>query len=267
MSTSSSDPNNSAIHTKRHQRENSRAMLISNAGLALSIISIFSSGLLLSQLLKLQQELSTTRESVNQAVTALNSVSTNPTSQPSASTSPAPQSANPEVANQVPESTNPASQPANPEAVNSTESQTIPETTQSASAPTEIKPGEYIQPAFGNKAKVELLQVNRIRDRESDDNNIVNVQFQVRRVTDRVLGSDIIDTTEIKARDPDTSEVYERKPYTYGKSLELESLPKDKPVKTYVWLSVPTGVTAIDIIIPQTQVFEKVPIKDMSTPS
>ena len=38
-------------------------------------------------------------------------------------------------------------------------------------------------------------------------------------------------------------------------------------MKTNVWLYVPDGVNAIDIIMPQTQIFENVPIKNLSNPS
>ena len=136
---------------------------------------------------------------------------------------------------------------------------------QGSSQATEVKPGIYIKPAFGNRAKIELLQVNRVQARSTGNKDFVNVQFQVIRVADRVFGSDEFYTGDIKFRNPETSEV--GKVLQGGRRFELEEINKSKPVKTSVWLDVPVGVKAIDIVIPQTQIFENIPIKNLSNPS
>ena len=80
-------------------------------------------------------------------------------------------------------------------------------------------------------------------------------------MADRVFKTDLFFTGDIKFRNVETSEVGT---VSRGiRTFELEEVNKGKPVKTSVWLNVPVGVKAIDIIIPQTQVFENVPIKDL----
>ena len=122
-----------------------------------------------------------------------------------------------------------------------------------------------MQPAFGGRARIELLQVNRIQHPTTGKKNLVNVQFQINRVADRMFGNDWFNPRAIKSRNPETSEVG-----TIAQSagtVELEKINKEKPMKTNVWLYVPDGVNAIDIIMPQTQIFENVPIKNLSNPS
>ncbi|MBD2121911.1 hypothetical protein [Trichocoleus sp. FACHB-262] len=47
----------------------------------------------------------------------------------------------------------------------------------------QIQPGQFVQPALDTKAKVELLTVKRIKEPETGNRDVVNVQMHVRRAT------------------------------------------------------------------------------------
>ncbi len=87
---------------------------------------------------------------------------------------------------------------------------TSPQATASSSPATAttsaISPGQFVQPAFGKKAEVELLSAKRIKDPETGNRDVVNLQMRIRRLaTDGVVGSDIISVASTTARNPDTS--------------------------------------------------------------
>jgi hypothetical protein len=137
---------------------------------------------------------------------------------------------------------------------------TAPATTATAST---FSPGQFVQPAFGNKAKVELLSVKRIKDPESGNRDVVNVQMRVRRVTDRVGGGDIISIGSTTARNPDTSETYKAVAYDRSTgSVSLFGLRTNSSADAYVWLRVPEGVNNLDIFVPDTAAFQNVPISN-----
>jgi hypothetical protein len=133
-----------------------------------------------------------------------------------------------------------------------------PTTTTSA-----IQAGQFVQPAFGNKAKVELLSVKRIKDPESGNRDVVNVQMRVRRlaVDNTVTASDIVSISETTARNPDTSETY--KGVDLKRSTGPVSLFQLRPqasADAYVWLRVPEAVNTLDLFVPDTAAFKNVPI-------
>jgi hypothetical protein len=68
----------------------------------------------------------------------------------------------------------------NPSTTISPQAMTSPASNVGGGSP-DIQPGQYIQPAWGNKGQVELLTVNRITDPETGTRDVVNVQFTVRR--------------------------------------------------------------------------------------
>lgn len=84
-------------------------------------------------------------------------------------------------------------------------------TTPTSTATNNIKPGEFVQPAFGNKGRVELLSVKRIKDPETGNRDVVNVQMRIRRVAaeNAVQGTDVITVSGTTARNPDTSVTYQ----------------------------------------------------------
>nr|WP_201280417.1 hypothetical protein [Hassalia byssoidea] len=138
-----------------------------------------------------------------------------------------------------------------------------PVTTPATTTASTFTPGQFVQPAFGNKAKVELLSVKRIKDPESGNRDVVNVQMRVRRVIDRVGGGDIISIGSTTARNPDTSETYKAVAYDRSTgSVSLFELRTNSSADAYVWLRVPEGVNNLDIFVPDTAAFQNVPISN-----
>jgi hypothetical protein len=75
-----------------------------------------------------------------------------------------------------------------------------------------IQPGQYVQPAWGNKGQVELLAVKRISDPETGTRDVVNVQFRVRHAAstrdEDVSNAKVLWPDHMTTRNPDTSEAY-----------------------------------------------------------
>ncbi|NJM70947.1 MAG: hypothetical protein HC862_12365 [Scytonema sp. RU_4_4] len=127
-----------------------------------------------------------------------------------------------------------------------------------------IKPGQFVQPSFGKKAEVELLSVKRIKDPETGNRDVVNVQMRIRR-----LATDGIDSTEsvriynTTARNPDTSETYKGVDVKRSTgSVNLFDLRPKASADAYVWLRIPEGVNSIDIFLPDTAAFKNVPVSN-----
>lgn len=172
-------------------------------------------------------------------------------------------------ANQVPSAANNSPVPSS--AVQSPQApapQVVPQTTVQApqvpSSNTPIQPGQYLQPAFGTKAKVELLSVKRIQDPELRTRDVVNVQMRVRRIEpEKVYGGDVINIGATTARNPETSETYKVASFDRSTgSVSLFLMRAGSSADAYVWLRVPEGVNTIDIYVPDTQAFKNVPISN-----
>ncbi|RCJ29272.1 hypothetical protein A6770_22635 [Nostoc minutum NIES-26] len=161
------------------------------------------------------------------------------------------------VSTQAPTSTTPTASSPQPTA------SPLSATTQAA-ANSAIQPGQFVQPAFGNKAEVELLSAKRIKDPETANRDVVNVQMRVRRLaTDRVGGGDIISIASTTARNPETSVTY--KGVALDRSTGSVSLFQLRPkasADAYVWVRVPEGVNSLDIFVPDTGAFKNVPISN-----
>ncbi len=123
------------------------------------------------------------------------------------------------------------------------------------------KPGKFIRPAYGNKAQVELLSVRRIGNPKTGKQDIVNVQMRIRRLTNEAGLIDKINVSLITARDPKTSQVYKSfdAKQSTGDVLLGDIMP-GASADAYVWLRVPESVNTLNLYIPKTQAFEKVPI-------
>lgn len=151
-----------------------------------------------------------------------------------------------------------------PEANSSNSSPAIaPVPSPAASAPSAgVQPGQFVQPAFGNKGRVELLSVKRIKDPEVGNRDVVNVQMRVRRLADDVVGSNMVVVGETSARNPDTSETYKAVDFLKRSSgtVSLFTMRRGASADAYVWPRVPEGVNTIDIFIPETAAFKNVPI-------
>ncbi|MFN6464204.1 MAG: hypothetical protein RMZ41_020645 [Nostoc sp. DedVER02] len=127
-----------------------------------------------------------------------------------------------------------------------------------------ISPGQFVQPAFGKKAEVELLSAKRIKDPETGNRDVVNLQMRIRRLaTDGVVGSDIISVASTTARNPETSVTY--KGVALNRSTGTVSLFQVRPqasADAYIWLRVPDGINSLDIFVPDTAAFKNVPISN-----
>ncbi|MBD2092539.1 hypothetical protein H6F67_22070 [Microcoleus sp. FACHB-1515] len=135
-----------------------------------------------------------------------------------------------------------------------------------AAAPTTaaaaIAPGQFVKPAFGTSAEVELLSVKRIRDPQTERPEIVNVQFRLRRLShDLPSGFPTLSATSTSARNPETSETYDIAEFDRAtSSIALTTIQPGASVDGYVWLRIPEGVSTIDLFLENTQAFQNVPI-------
>jgi hypothetical protein len=127
-----------------------------------------------------------------------------------------------------------------------------------------IQPGQMIQPALKNAAKVELLSVRRIQDPETGTRDVVNVQFRVRRIApDSIVTQPGFNTSFTRAINPETNEVYkliEGRDSSDSSSIAVGNMREGASVDAHAWLKVPEGVSTIDIYVPDTQTFKNVPI-------
>lgn len=154
-----------------------------------------------------------------------------------------------------------------PSQVPSPTATTSPQATISSSPATAttstISPGQFVQPAFGKKAEVELLSAKRIKDPETGNRDVVNLQMRIRRLaTDGVVG-DIISVASTTARNAETSVTY--KGVALNRSTGSVSLFQVRPqasADAYIWLRVPDGVNNLDIFVPDTAAFKNVPISN-----
>jgi hypothetical protein len=103
----------------------------------------------------------------------------------------------------------------------------------------DIQAGQYVQPAWENKAQVELISVKRITDPETGTRDVVNVQFRVRRLTtvrdEDLNGLKLLTPRDTTARNPETSETHKvisrEKATNY---IALRKIPKGSSVDAYV---------------------------------
>ncbi|MEM8777508.1 MAG: hypothetical protein AAGF26_01285, partial [Cyanobacteria bacterium P01_G01_bin.49] len=123
-----------------------------------------------------------------------------------------------------------------------------------------IQPGQFVQQAYDNKVKIELLSVKRIENPKSEEKDAVVVQMQVRRIVPKGKKADSMILSQVKARNPETSEVYTIIGGKRTNSTNINNLPEDAWANAYFWLEVPEGIDVIDIVIPRTEIIEKVPI-------
>lgn len=127
-----------------------------------------------------------------------------------------------------------------------------------------ISPGQFLQPAFSNRAEVELLSVKRIKDPQTANRDVVNVQMRVRRLaTDGVNPGESLGIFNTTARNPETSETYKGVDFERSTgNVSLFSLRPKVSADAYVWLRVPEGINTLDIFVPDTAAFKNVPISN-----
>lgn len=189
----------------------------------LSLLSLGVSGFLAYRFLNLQQAFSGIDSALNQ--------------NPALKTSP---------------STEPAIQPTQP----------LPQPSSSAVGQT----GQLTQPAIDQKAQVEIIAVNRIQNPNTKLRDFVNVQFRVRRVapkTDAIsYDQGVIFPGSTTARNPTTGETYPAvdRINRATSNISVSELNPNATADAYVWIQIPEGTAAIDVLIPKTQAFKNVPI-------
>ncbi len=139
-----------------------------------------------------------------------------------------------------------------------------PEATPAPPTSAAIQPGEFVQQAFGNKAQVELLSLQRVPDPLTGNRDVVNVQVRIRRLADDLGDATSLNIGNTTARNPQTTETF--KPvdpaaHSTG-TISLSNIRNNASVDAYVWLRVPVGVKTLNIYVPQTGAFNNVPISD-----
>jgi hypothetical protein len=117
-----------------------------------------------------------------------------------------------------------------------------------------------VQPALGNKARVELTAVRRIPGAADE----VTVEMRLERLTDNVDRSDVISVGSTAARNPINSETYTAIDFFKRSSgaASLFEMRQGESVEGYVVLNVPAGVKVIDIYVDNTEPFKNVAIAD-----
>jgi hypothetical protein len=217
--------NASNVYAKRSHGHAGLSFLTTLAFL-LSLLSLGVSGFLAYRFLNLQQAFSSIDSAFNQ----------NPALKASPSAEPAPG-----------QTTQPA--------------QSLPQSS-SASGQT----GQLMQPAIDQKAQVEIIAVNRIQNPNTKLRDFVNIQFRVRRIAPKTgtisYDQGVIYPGSTTARNPTTGETYPAvdRLNRATSNVSVSELNPNATADAYVWIQIPEGTTAIDILIPKTQAFKNVPI-------
>ena len=121
--------------------------------------------------------------------------------------------------------------------------------------------GNAAKKAFGNRAQVQLLSVERVENPDTGKRDLVTVQMRVSRLADNVGRNDVINVPQITARNYVSKTVYKSVPVASSTgSISLNSIPKGQSVDASVVLKVPEGVQFVDIDVPETGTFEEVEI-------
>ncbi len=230
MTLKNSDHPQPTVYNKSHSRGNGVSNFLSGVAVLLSTLALLFSGFTAYQVFTLQQTLNA--------------------------------GANLSSGGDAPNQPYPPQRPsAVPEGANTAPVNSPPGTTSTAitTNTTGIQRSQFVQPAFRNKGQVELLKVNRVPGQP----DFVNVQMRVRVLRPQAAtGSDAIYVGGTTARNPQTSETYEavKGESTGSVSLFSMRLENQTSADAYVWLRVPEGVNILNIYVPDTQVFQNVPI-------
>lgn len=163
--------------------------------------------------------------------------------------------------NRTPAKTSPSAEPAPGQAP----SQTAPLSSQPA-GDAASQTGKLAQPAIDQKAQVEIIAVNRIQNPNTKLRDFVNIQFRVRRLapkTDAIsYEQGVIYPGSTTARNPTTGETYPAvdRISRATSNISVSDLNPNATADAYVWIQIPEGTSAIDILIPKTQAFKNVAI-------
>jgi hypothetical protein len=125
------------------------------------------------------------------------------------------------------------------------------------------EPGKLVQPGLDNKAEVTLLAAERIQDPDTGNSDVVNVRLRIRRVAENVSAYDFINVGGAVAQELGSEMAIYEAVDAIKKStgpISLEGIRKGASVDAYVWLRVPEKVKALNIRVPETEVFQAVKI-------
>ncbi len=127
-----------------------------------------------------------------------------------------------------------------------------------------IKPGQFVQSAFGTEGRVELISAKRIQDPDTGLRDVVNVQMRIRRLAaDKVYIENTLNVAATTARNPETSQTYQAAGFDRSTGpVTLATMREGGSADAYVWLKIPEGVNTVDLFVPDTQVFKNVPISN-----
>lgn len=216
---------------------------LSGTAVALSILALIGSGFAVYQVFEMRQINNTAATSEKSSTATLSQTSVN-------------------------QSPNPASNGDNAPAVGSSPKASVSPTTTptptTTPQATEIKPGEFVQPALTNKAQVELLSAKRIQDPETGNRDVVNLQMRIRRLSDQVQKPTYVEVGLTTARNPNTSETYKAVDPSKRSTdkVDLSEMEKGTSADAYVWLRLPERVSTLDVFVPKTGQFKNVPISN-----
>ncbi|MEO1402341.1 MAG: hypothetical protein AAFV72_14020 [Cyanobacteria bacterium J06635_1] len=125
----------------------------------------------------------------------------------------------------------------------------------------DIQLGQFSQSGYDNQIMVELVSVKRLPPDEEGARDRVNVNLRVRRTVEEITPNYPLSLPISKGRNPETNEVYKVKD-NQATRVHAMRVPSDAWADAYFWLSVPDNVSVIDIVVPETAIFEGVPIAE-----
>jgi hypothetical protein len=122
-----------------------------------------------------------------------------------------------------------------------------------------------IRKALDNKAQVQIISAQRLKNPELSTRNIVNVKMRIWRLGAKQPNfQDVINISATTARNPETSETYRAFDFLNRATnpVFLFYLRPQTYTDAYVWLQVPEGMNTLDIFVPETGTFRNVPISN-----
>lgn len=126
-----------------------------------------------------------------------------------------------------------------------------------------IEPTGLIRKGLDNKAQVQVISAQRLKNPDLSTRNVVNVKMRIWRLgTKQPNFQDVITVSATTARNPDTSDTYRAFDFLNRATnpVFLFYLRPQTYTDAYVWLQVPEEVNTLDIFVPETGTFRNVPI-------
>lgn len=136
-------------------------------------------------------------------------------------------------------------------------------------APVQKKEFPKLMTGLETNVSVQLLRVVRANVPEFGRNNIVVVQYRLRKEGANKPGTIYkgwFEATDIKARDPALGSAYEvirgvHEHSTYSQTAMTNSWQTGQTGDGYAWFKIPDDVKRIDLFFPETRPFNNIPIE------